>query len=278
MTQIPSKSPSKGIPRPPLIAFPSDASEGSLRWPGPESPKRKLWVDEYSRRDPEGMAVCLNTKERWNIKEYTRELYDCLGALLIAATQEIQSDRQGQARSEEALALLNELQRSLNTAVDLRHRIAKHLGLSESLSIGLFGAIRWQLSHPCLNRGIQCAWRGSKEPPLKAEAAISLFCFVKDALQLISVNILSAAVLYAFVKPTTLTLQFTFNRDKETVGEAPQVQHLEERIQTLGGRFTFIGSSSGGSSLRAEIPVSPQGEKLRAASSGMRANSTAANT
>jgi signal transduction histidine kinase len=164
------------------------------------------------------------------------------------------------------LVVLNELQQSLNTAAELRGRIAKHLSLSESHAIGLFGAIRWQLSHPCLNGGIQCAWRGSKEPPLKAEMAISLFQFVQDALQLISVNQSSAAVLYAFVTPATLTLQFTFNRDKKTAGEAPQLQRLEERIQALGGSFTFISSSSGGSSLRAEIPISSQGETLRPAS------------
>jgi signal transduction histidine kinase len=196
--------------------------------------------------------------------EYTRELYDSLGALLIAATAERRPDREAPARSEEALVLLNELQQSSNSAAELRDRIAKHLGLSESHGIGLFGAIRWQLSHPSLNGGIRCAWRGSKEPPLRADVAISLFQFVKDALQLISVNRSSAAVLYAFVKPATLTLQFTFNRDKETAAEAPQLRRLEESIQALGGSFTFISASSGGSSLRAEIPVSAQGEKLRA--------------
>ncbi|HEY0746931.1 MAG TPA: hypothetical protein VGD63_09550 [Steroidobacteraceae bacterium] len=238
-----------------MILFPDNSARGALRWPDAKSPQQKLAIDERNLRDPEQMAIYLRGKAEWNIKEFTRELYDSLGALIIAATGEFGPGRGGPARSGEALKLLRELQRSLNIAVDLKRQIANALGLREFDSVGLFGAIRWQLAHPCLNGGLRCAWRGSQEPPLKTEVAISLFGFIKEALELISVNKSSAAVLYAFVKPSTLTLQFTYNRHKEKIDSALPVERLRRRIELLGGRFTFISSSSGGSSLRAEIPL-----------------------
>jgi hypothetical protein len=256
MKQILAKPNSlKSIPQSPLIIFPDNAARGALRWPDAKSLKQKLAIDERNLGDPEQMAAYLRGKSEWHIKEFTRELYDSLGALIIAATDESGPGRAGPARSEEALRLLHELQQSLNIAIDLKRQIADALGLRECDGVGLFGAIRWQLAHPCLNGGLRCAWRGSQEPPLKSDVAMSLFGFIKDALELISVNKSSAAVLYAFVKPSTLTLQFTYNRHKEKIDSTPPVEHLLRSIELLGGRFTFISSSSGGSSLRAEIPL-----------------------
>jgi glucose-6-phosphate-specific signal transduction histidine kinase len=245
----------KSIPRSPLIIFPDNAARGALRWPDAKSLQQKVAIDERNLRDPEQMAIYLRGKAEWNTKEFTRELYDSLGALIIAATDQSGPGRAGPARSDEALRLSHELQQSLNIAVDLKRQVANALGLREFDSVGLFGAIRWQLAHACLNGGLRCAWRGSQEPPLNSDVAISLFGFVKEALELISVNKSSAAVLYAFVKPSTLTLQFTYNRHKENIDGAPAVEHLRRSIELLGGRFTFISSSSGGSSLRAEIPL-----------------------
>jgi signal transduction histidine kinase len=114
----------------------------------------------------------------------SRELHDELGGLLVAARMDLSwlEEKVG-SDDPDIKAQFKRVQDALQAGVDLKRRVVEYLRPTLLDNLGLFPALRWQVSDSCGRAGLNCVERyPSEELNLIPEASIAIFRIVQESL------------------------------------------------------------------------------------------------
>jgi signal transduction histidine kinase len=114
----------------------------------------------------------------------SRELHDELGGLLVAARMDLSwlEEKVGSA-DPDIKSQFKRVQDALQAGVDLKRRVVEHLRPTLLDNLGLFPALRWQVSDSCGRAGLNCVEHyPSEELNLIPEASIAIFRIVQESL------------------------------------------------------------------------------------------------
>ena len=113
----------------------------------------------------------------------SRELHDELGGLLVAARMDVSWLEERVASDDpEVAAHFKRVHEALQSGVELKRRVVENLRPSLLDNLGLFPAVRWQVSDSC-RAGLECIESyPEEEPQLTPQASIAVFRIVQEAL------------------------------------------------------------------------------------------------
>jgi signal transduction histidine kinase len=194
----------------------------------------------------------------------SRELHDELGGLLVAARMDLSWLQQRLPTTDPGIEQrFRRIHESLNAGIDLKRRVVEDLRPTLLDNMGLFAALRWQLSETCRRKGL----RSSESIPdlemrFSPEASIGVFRIVQEALT----NI----VKHAEAKSVHLSVQIdgnTFNllisddglgmpANRSPPFSSHGLASMRHRVAALGGNWDVQSPSAGGTVVSASIPLS----------------------
>jgi signal transduction histidine kinase len=114
----------------------------------------------------------------------SRELHDELGGLLVAARMDLSwlEEKVG-SDDPDIKAQFKRVQDALQSGVDLKRRVVEYLRPTLLDNLGLFPALRWQVSDSCGRAGLNCLEHyPDEELSLIPEASIAIFRIVQESL------------------------------------------------------------------------------------------------
>ena len=114
----------------------------------------------------------------------SRELHDELGGLLVAARMDLSWLEEKVASSDpDVQAQFKRVHDALQEGVELKRRVVENLRPTLLDNLGLFSALRWQVSDSCGRAALSCVERYPEaELSLTPEASIAIFRIVQEAL------------------------------------------------------------------------------------------------
>jgi signal transduction histidine kinase len=139
----------------------------------------KLRTEDLSELSTQLQSVA--EKERAAL---SRELHDELGGLLVAARMDLSWLEEKVASTDPGVqAQFKRVHDALQEGVELKRRVVENLRPTLLDNLGLFPALRWQLSDSCGRAGLNCIERYPEEElRLTPEASIAIFRIVQEAL------------------------------------------------------------------------------------------------
>jgi signal transduction histidine kinase len=114
----------------------------------------------------------------------SRELHDELGGLLVAARMDLSWLEEQVASVDPGVqAQFKRVHDALQEGVELKRRVVENLRPTLLDNLGLFSALRWQVSDSCGRAGLNCIERYPEEElTLTPEASIAIFRIVQESL------------------------------------------------------------------------------------------------
>lgn len=196
--------------------------------------------------------------------DISREMHDQIGGSLVAAKMDLDwVARRLPPGDEAARTKLAQVSASLDSGVSAKRRLVERLRPSILDHLGLFAALKWQLTELCSAAAVECSARVPDDDPGYApEAAIRVFRLERDAIAraLVAPQV-SLIELEVRVIGDALELQVT---DDGTAAEASATAavspsllwSLNHRVESLGGSCRAERRPDGGTRLHVRIPVS----------------------
>ena len=192
-----------------------------------------------------------------------RELHDELGGVLIAVKMDVAwlqkrspgGDPEMQLRWKRLLELLDE-------GVDVKRRIVENLRPTLLDNMGLLPAVRWIAEETCRHAGIQCSESyPDQELQLTDDAAIMVFRLVQESLTNIVKHARASAVRVEIaIEESHLALII----EDDGIGIEPPPRDaigshglatMRHRVRSFGGSLQFDTPASGGTRVRALLPL-----------------------
>ena len=192
-----------------------------------------------------------------------RELHDELGGVLIAVKMDVAwlqkrspgGDPEMQLRWKRLLELLDE-------GVDVKRRIVENLRPTLLDNMGLLPAVRWIAEETCRHAGIQCSESyPDQELQLTDDAAIMVFRLVQESLTNIVKHARAGAVR---VEIATQDGHLALIIEDDGIGIEPPrrdaigshgLATMRHRVRSFGGSLQFDTPASGGTRVRALLPL-----------------------
>jgi len=203
----------------------------------------------------------------------SRELHDELGGLLVAARMDISwLEERVDTSDPEVRDHFNRVQDALLAGVDLKRRVVESLRPTLLDNLGLFPALRWQVSDSCGRAGIQCVERyPTEELNLTPEASIAIFRIVQESLT----NILKharARNVEVVVEPRGKWLALMVRDDgiglpSERVRSLRShgLAAMRHRAIGFGGQWRIARRTEGGTEIHVRLPL----ERITAAAAAI---------
>lgn len=192
-----------------------------------------------------------------------RELHDELGGLLVAARMDVSwlENRLGSGDAD-VKSHFKRLHEALQTGVDVKRRVVENLRPTLLDNLGLFPALRWQVSDSCGRAGLECVENyPDEEPALTPDASIAVFRIVQESLT----NILKHA------KATAVEVSVEVQRDWLIVricddGVGLGVDRLKaigshglaamrHRAAGFGGSWRVLEGNARGTQIEVRLPL-----------------------
>ncbi len=193
----------------------------------------------------------------------SRELHDELGGLLVAARMDV-SWLEDKLRSPDAdvQAHFKRLHEALQAGVELKRRVVESLRPTLLDNLGLFSAVRWQVSDSCTRGHLSCTERyPSNELNFLPEAAIAIFRIVQESLTNVLKHARARNVEVAIdvqvrwlvisVKDDGVGLPIDRRRAMRSYGLAA----MRHRATGFGGEWRIIRRAQGGTEIEVRLPL-----------------------
>lgn len=224
----------------------------------------KLAALSDARRE---LAQQLITARESTLREIARELHDDLGQVLTALGAMVARVRRQTAGSPPVDGELEEIARVAQTALDNVRGLSQTLHPSILEETGLEGTVQWYLSTLTRQAGLVLSYESSGTPrPVDGVIAIHVYRILQEALTNVARH---SGAAEAWVRlrfgARVLSLEvedhgrgFAPPRDRRTAGGLGIVT-MRERAALIGGSIDFLRPADGGTLVRLEVPLPPQG-------------------
>jgi signal transduction histidine kinase len=152
-----------------------------------ESAEREAELERVVKRRTEDLSELSTQLQSVAEKEratLSRELHDELGGLLVAARMDVSWLEEKLPSSDaDVQAHFKRVHEALQAGVELKRRVVENLRPTLLDNLGLFPALRWQVSDLCGRAGLNCSERyPNAELNISPEAAIAIFRVVQESL------------------------------------------------------------------------------------------------
>ena len=231
-----------------------------------EAAEREAQLERVVKRRTEDLSELSTQLQSVAEKErsaLSRELHDELGGLLVAARMDLSwlEERVG-STDPEIQAQFKRVHDALQGGVELKRRVVENLRPTLLDNLGLFPALRWQVSDTCGRAGLNCVERYPEEElDLTPEASIAIFRIVQESLT----NILKHAKaknvevsvgseeewLVLTVRDDGVGLPVDRRRALRSHGLAS----MRHRAIGFGGQWRILRRSEGGTEIEVRLPL-----------------------
>ncbi len=152
-----------------------------------EAAERQVQLERMVKRRTEDLSELSTQLQSVAEKEraaLARELHDELGGLLVAARMDVSWLEEKIASTDpEVERQFKRIHEALQAGVDLKRRVVENLRPTLLDNLGLWPALRWQVSDSCGRAGLNCSERYPEEElDLTPEASIAIFRIVQESL------------------------------------------------------------------------------------------------
>lgn len=231
-----------------------------------EAAEREAQLERVVKRRTEDLSELSSQLQLVAEKEraaLSRELHDELGGLLVAARMDLSWLEEKLASHDEGVqAQFKRVHDALQAGVELKRRVVENLRPTLLDNLGLFSALRWQLSETCGRSGINCTERyPEKELDLTPEASIAIFRIVQEALT----NILK----HANAKNVDVTIETQADWlvivirddgvglpvDRRRALRSHGLASMRHRAIGLGGQWRIIRRAERGTEIEVRLPL-----------------------
>jgi signal transduction histidine kinase len=193
----------------------------------------------------------------------SRELHDELGGLLVAARMDVSWLEERVASSDpEVAAHFKRVHEALQSGVELKRRVVENLRPSLLDNLGLFPAVRWQVSDSCGRAGLECIESyPEEEPQLTPQASIAVFRIVQEALTNI-VKHAHAELVEVSIDQRANSLVIRIADDGVGMPNGVPLalrshglSAMRHRANALGGQWELRTPSEGGTEIEVRLPL-----------------------
>jgi signal transduction histidine kinase len=193
----------------------------------------------------------------------SRELHDELGGLLVAARMDVSwVEERLPSEDPEVQAHFRRIHEALQSGVDVKRRVVENLRPSLLDNLGLFPALRWQVSDTCGRAGLKCIENyPNEELLLTPEASITVFRIVQEALtnilkhaqaQTVHITIETRAPwLLLHIRDDGVGMPFERLQALGSHGLAA----MRQRAAGLGGQWQMHKPATGGTEIEVRLPL-----------------------
>jgi hypothetical protein len=218
-----------------------------------------------------GLCGYLQDRSERDRNSFANQLHDEIGGLLVAARLNVAWIEE-RLPSQDPLVMehFKRLHDSLRHGVEVKRRIVEDLRPTLLDNIGLYSALRWQMSKACDAAKLRYTEHYPEEElPLNPEAAIAVYRVVEEAISNV-VRHASARNAHLAVQETPEALRVSLQDDGIGMTAAQRegagtfgIAAMTYRATRLGGRLQWIETPEHGTELLIEVPLA---SLLRAAS------------
>lgn len=193
----------------------------------------------------------------------SRELHDELGGLLVAARMDVSWLEETLTSTDpDVQAHFKRVQEALQEGVELKRRVVESLRPTLLDNLGLFSALRWQVSDSCARGGLNCIERyPSTELNLVPEASIAVFRIVQESLT----NVLKHARARNVEVAIDLQERWLVISVKDD-GVGPPIDRrralrshglasMRHRATGFGGEWRIVRRAPGGTEIHVRLPL-----------------------
>jgi signal transduction histidine kinase len=193
----------------------------------------------------------------------SRELHDELGGLLVAARMDVSWLEERVASNDpEVAAHFRRVHEALQSGVELKRRVVENLRPSLLDNLGLFPALRWQVSDSCGRAGLECIETyPEEEPQLTPQASIAVFRIVQEALTNI-VKHAQAQTVEVTIEQHANWLVLRITDDGVGMPQGAQqklrahgLSAMRHRVNALGGQWQMHTPPDGGTEILVRVPL-----------------------
>jgi signal transduction histidine kinase len=193
----------------------------------------------------------------------SHELHDELGGLLVAARMDISWLEENVPLTDpEVRAHFQRVHEALQAGVELKRRVVENLRPTLLDNLGLFAALRWQVSDSCERGGLQYQERYPvAELSLIPEAAIAIFRIVQESITNVLKHARARSVEVA-VDTQEQWLVISVKDDGVGLpvdqGHAPRSHGLaamRHRVTGLGGQWRISRGTNQGTEVEVRLPL-----------------------
>ena len=193
----------------------------------------------------------------------SRELHDELGGLLVAARMDVSwLEDHVQAGDPAIRAHFKRVHEALQAGVDVKRRVVENLRPTLLDNLGLFPALRWQVSDSCGRAGLRCVEHyPTEEPALTPEGSIAVFRIVQESLT----NILKHAKAQSVELTVEMQTQWLVIRIRDDGVGVPAerlqaigshgLAAMRHRAVGLGGEWKVDQLNDRGTQIEARLPL-----------------------
>jgi hypothetical protein len=221
---------------------------------------------EHLQRELQGLSgLCgyLQDRSERDRNSFASQLHDEIGGLLVAARLNVAWIEE-RLPSQDPLVIehFKRLHDALRRGVEVKRRIVEDLRPTLLDNIGLYSALRWQMSKACDAAKLTYTEHYPEEElPLNPEAAIGLYRVVEEAIS----NMIShagARNAHLAVQETPAALRVLLQDDGIGITPAQRsgagtfgIAAMNYRTARLGGRLQWVEAPEHGTELLIEIPL-----------------------
>ncbi|HUA90312.1 MAG TPA: CHASE3 domain-containing protein [Steroidobacteraceae bacterium] len=237
-----------------------------------ESVERQNQLERMVKRRTEDLSELSTQLQTVAEKEraaLARELHDELGGLLVAARMDL-SWLEEKVGSEDPVvqSQFKRVHEALQAGVDLKRRVVENLRPTLLDNLGLFPALRWQVSDSCGRAGLNCTESyPDEELDLSPEASIAIFRIVQESLTNILKHAQARNVDVAMeVRDDWLVISVRDDGvgmpiDRRRALRSHGLASMRHRVIAFGGQWRIIRRTERGTEIEAKLPL----QNLRAA-------------
>lgn len=194
----------------------------------------------------------------------SRELHDELGGLLVAARMDVSWLEEKLASADpDVRAHFKRLHEALQSGVDVKRRVVENLRPTLLDNLGLFAALRWQVSDVCERAGLRYTEHyPSTDLALNPPASIAIFRIVQESLTNVVKHARAQAIEVSIAERGDRLVVCI--RD-DGIGVPPErldaigshgLASMRHRAASLGGRWWIVRLSPHGTSIEVSFPLS----------------------
>jgi signal transduction histidine kinase len=193
----------------------------------------------------------------------SRELHDELGGLLVAARMDVSwLEEKLPSTDPDVQAHFARVHEALHAGVELKRRVVESLRPTLLDNLGLFPALRWQVTDSCARGGLNCIERYPEaELDLIPEASIAIFRIVQESLMNVLKHARARNVEIAIdVREHWLVISVKDDGvgppiDRRRALRSHGLAAMRHRATGLGGEWRIIRRTGAGTEIEVRLPL-----------------------
>jgi signal transduction histidine kinase len=207
----------------------------------------------------------------------SRELHDELGGLLVAARMDVSWLEERLASADPEVAThFKRVHDALQSGVELKRRVVENLRPSLLDNLGLFPALRWQISDICTRASLECMESYPEdEPQLTPQASIAVFRIVQEALTNIVKHAQAEMVDVAIAQRGDWLVLRVADDGVGMPKGVPQalrahgLSAMRHRVNALGGQWQMRTPATGGTEIEVRLPLDQALQRVAPVGAGL---------